>query len=136
MYGEIASKNTFDEWVIEYIIQNSADTTTVDLRSLKRSARRVYEKTPNLSEHQKNQLVLDAMDVLEVSKWVIKVDDQLQKGQVIWAINPNLPALFKDYRLEVIKAKQRHADYIYRLAYDKGYERKLVKGYTPDMDSL
>lgn len=136
MYGEIASKNTFDEWVIEYIIQNSADMTTVDLRSLKRSARRIYEKTPNLSEHQKTQLMLDAMDVLEVSKWVIKVDDQLQKGQVIWAINPNLPALFKDYRLEVIKAKQRHADYIYRLAYGKGYERKLVKGYTPDMDSL
>jgi hypothetical protein len=53
---------------------------------------------------------------------------------VIWAINPNLATLFKDYRAEVIKAKQRHTDYMYRLAYDKGYDRKLVKGYTPDMD--
>jgi hypothetical protein len=42
--------------------------------------------------------------------------------------------MFKDYRQTVIKAKQRHADYIYRHATAKGYDRKLVKGYTPDMD--
>ena len=42
--------------------------------------------------------------------------------------------MFKEYRQTVIKAKQRHADYIYRYATAKGYERKLVKGYTPDMD--
>jgi hypothetical protein len=42
--------------------------------------------------------------------------------------------MFKEYRERVIKAKQRHADYIYRYAYDKGKERKFVKGYTPDMD--
>jgi hypothetical protein len=40
--------------------------------------------------------------------------------------------MFKDYREQVLKAKQRHADYIYRHAYEKGKERKLVKGYDPD----
>jgi hypothetical protein len=43
-------------------------------------------------------------------------------------------AEFYDLREKVIKAKQRHADYIYRYAYEKGYDRQLVKGYTPDMD--
>ena len=42
--------------------------------------------------------------------------------------------MFREYREKVIKAKQRHADYIYRYATAKGYERKLVKGYDPSMD--
>jgi hypothetical protein len=40
--------------------------------------------------------------------------------------------MFKDYRANVLKAKQRHTDYIYRYATAKGKERKYVKGYDPD----
>lgn len=136
MYGELCEKDDFTNWVIEYIIQNSADLKTVDYRSLRRSARRVFEKIPHASEHQKMQMVLDAMNVLEASHWVIKTEEELHKQRITWAVNPNLPVLFKDYREQVIKAKQRHADYIYRYAYEKGYDRKTVKGYTPDLDSL
>jgi len=72
------------------------------------------------------------MSVLESSGWAIKTEEEIHKQRIVWAINPNLPALFKEYREDVIRAKQRHADYIYRYAYDKGYKRKLVKGYDPE----
>jgi hypothetical protein len=132
MYGELCEDDNFTNWVIEHIVQNSADLRTVDFRSIRRSARRVFEKMPLLTEHQKMQMVLDSMSVLESSGWAIKTEEELHKQRIVWAINPNLPALFKEYREDVIRAKQRHADYIYRYAYDKGYKRKLVKGYDPD----
>jgi hypothetical protein len=96
---------------------------------LKKSARRPLE---GKTDWQKDQMVMDAMLVLEQAGWVVQVESELHKKRVLWAINPSLPAMFKAYREKVIKAKQRHADYIYRYAYDKGYERKLVKGYDPD----
>ena len=131
--GEVGGviTNDFDQWMIEYIIQISGDTTMVDLRSLKRSARRPLE---GKTDWQKDQAVMDAMLVIEQSGWAVQVESELHKKRVTWALNPGLPEMFKEYRQKVIKAKQRHADYIYRYAYEKGYERKLVKGYSPDMD--
>ena len=131
--GEVggAIANDFDQWIIEYVIQISGDTQTVDLRSLKRSARRpLQDKT----DWQKDQMVIDAMLVVEQAGWAVQIESEMHKKKVTWAINPTLPTMFKEYRERVIKAKQRHADYIYRYATAKGYERKLVKGYTPDMD--
>ena len=132
MYGELVEEDTFTSWVIDHIVQNSTDVHQVDYKNLKRSARRYFEKLPLVSEYQKMQMVLDAMSVLESSGWAIKTEEELHKQRITWAINPNLPALFKEYREDVIKAKQRYADYIYRFAYDKGYSRKLVKGYDPE----
>lgn len=129
--GEVggAISNSFEQWMIDHIIQISADTQTVELRTLKRSARRQLE---DKTEWQKDQTIIDAMLVLEQAGWVIQTENELHKKRVVWAINPSLPVMFKSYRETVIKAKQRHADYIYRHAYNKGYERKLVKGYDPD----
>lgn len=132
MYGELIQEDTFTNWVIEHIIHNSADLRMVDYKSLRRSARRAFEKTPYISEQQKMAMVLDAMSVLEASGWAVKIEEELHKQRIVWAINPNIPETFKKYREEVIKAKQRHADYIYRYAYNKGYERKIVKGYDPE----
>lgn len=131
--GEVGGviTNDFDQWMIEYIIQISGDTTMVDLRSLKRSARRPLE---GKTDWQKDQAIMDAMLVIEQAGWAVQIESELHKKKVTWAINPTLPEMFKDYRQTVIKAKQRHADYIYRHATAKGYDRKLVKGYTPDMD--
>ena len=129
--GEVggAISNAFEQWMIDYIIQISGDVQTVELRTLKRSARRQLE---DKTEWQKDQTIIDAMLVLEQAGWVIQTENELHKKRVVWAINPSLPAMFKSYRETVIKAKQRHADYIYRHAYNKGYERKLVKGYDPE----
>jgi hypothetical protein len=129
--GEVAGaiSNDFDQWVIDHIIQNSTEITMIDLRTLKRSARRKLE---GKTEWQKDQMVMDAMLVLEQAGWAVKIEEELHKHRAMWAINPTLPTMFKDYREQVLKAKQRHADYIYRHAIDKGKERKLVKGYDPD----
>jgi hypothetical protein len=131
--GEVggAISNAFEQWMTDYIIQISGDVRTVDLRGLKRSARRPLE---DKSEWNKDQAIMDAMLVLEQAGWVVQIENELHKRKVTWAINPDLPAMFKGYRDRVLKAKQRHADYIYRYATAKGYERKLVRGYSPDMD--
>jgi len=129
--GELAGvlDDSFDQWMTDYIIQVSSETQMVDLRSLKRSARRRLE---GKTEWQKDQMVLDAMYTLEKAGWVVQVEEKMTKHHVVWAINPSIAGMFREYREKVIKAKQRHADYIYRYATAKGYERKLVKGYDPD----
>ncbi len=130
--GELGGTITddFDQWMIDHIIQISSDTQTVTLRDLKKSARRQLD---NRTDWQKEQAVMDAMLTLENAGWAIQIENELNKKRVTWAINPSLSTMFKDYRANVIKAKQRHADYIYRYAIVKGAERKYVKGYNPDM---
>lgn len=132
-FGEIGglSINELDRWLIEYIAQISGESVKVDLSGIKRSARRVLA---NKTDYQKDQCVLESMSILEHAGWVAQIENELHKRKVTWVINPDLASMFKDYREKVIKAKQRHADYIYRYAYAKGYERKLVKGYTLEMD--
>lgn len=129
--GEVGGvlQNDFDHWIIDHVIQISGDTQIVNLRTLKRSARRPLE---GKTEWQKDQAVLDGMLVLEQAGWAIQIENDLNKHKVSWALNPSLPTMFKTYRDKVIKAKQRHADYIYRYAYGKGYGRKTVKGFDPD----
>ena len=129
--GELAGvlDDSFDQWMTDYIIQVSSDTQTVDLRSLKRSARRQLE---GKNEWQKDQMVLDAMHTLERAGWVLQIDEKMNKHQVVWAINPSIAGMFREYREKVVKAKQRHADYIYRYATAQGKERKFVKGYDPE----
>ena len=129
--GEVAGtiENDFDQWLIDHIIQISSDVQMLDLRTLKRSARRPLD---GKTDWQKNQMIMDSMINLEQSGWVVQVENELHKSKVMWAINPSLSEMFKNYRTQVLKAKQRHADYIYRYAYQKGYDRKLVKGYDPE----
>ena len=129
--GEVGGviQNDFDKWVIDHVIQISGETQVLTLSSLKRSARRQLE---GKTEWQRDQAVMDAMLVLEQAGWAAVFENEPHKHKVSWAINPELPTMFKNYRESVIKAKQRHADYIYRYAYEKGYERKMVKGYDPD----
>ena len=130
--GEVGGMfdDSFDKWVIDHIIHISADNQAIDLRTLKRSARRQLE---GKTEWQKDQLVLDAMLILEQAGWAIQVESELHKHKVTWALNPSISTMFKEYRERVIVAKQRHADYIYRYAYEKGYERKVIKGFEDSM---
>jgi hypothetical protein len=129
--GEVGGtiEHDFDQWMVDHIIQISSDVQTVTLRDLKKSARRPLE---GKTDWQKEQSVMDAMLTLENAGWAIQVENELNKKRVIWAINPSLSTMYKDYRANVLKAKQRHSDYIYRYATAKGYERKIIKGYDPD----
>lgn len=128
--GEVAGviDNSWDKWILEHIVDIAEHTQTVDLRSIKRSARRKLE---GKSEGQKDQMVMDAMYTLEKREWVILVEEQLNRHQAVWSINPAVVNLFPEHRKQIRQAKQRHVDYAYRYAYAKGYDRKLVKGYDP-----
>ena len=129
--GELAGvlDDSFDQWMTDYIIQVSGEVQTVDLRGLKRSARRQLE---GKNEWQKDQMVMDAMYTLEKAGWVMQIEEKMTRHHVVWAINPSIATMFRDHREKVIKAKQRHADHIYRYAYAQGKERKLVRGYDPE----
>lgn len=133
--GEIggAVDDSFDRWITDHIIHISPDKQIVNLRDLKRSARRPLE---GKSEWQKQQAISESMDMLESARWVVRLEDEPNKQHIVWAINPTIGTMFTDYRQRVIKAKQRHADYIYRIAAatpgSKYSGRKLIKGYDPD----
>jgi hypothetical protein len=124
---------SFDQWVTDWVIHTAPDKLTVNLRDIKRSARRPLE---GKTDWQKQQMIADAMDTLEAARWVVKLEDEPNKQHLVWALNPSLGTMFADYRLKVLKAKQRHADYIYRIAAatpgSKYSGRKLIKGYDPE----
>jgi Protein of unknown function (DUF3987)/Bifunctional DNA primase/polymerase, N-terminal/Primase C terminal 2 (PriCT-2) len=125
--------DTFERWVADWVIHTAPDKLTVNLREVKRSARRPLE---GKTEWQKQQAISDAMDSLEAARWVVKLEDEPNKQHMVWALNPSLATMFPDHRARVLKAKQRHVDYIYRIAAatpgSKYSGRKLIKGYDPD----
>lgn len=117
----------FDQWVIEYVIQY-AGAGKLTLSEIKRSARRQFD--PRLSTWGQDQMVIGSMGELERAGWVIRLDDGSgeRSHKAEWAIDPRIADVFKDHRDQVMQAKQRRMDEIYRLSTKP---RKLVKGYTP-----
>jgi hypothetical protein len=63
-------------------------------------------------------MIYGAMYPLEQGRWVMRLDDASRENQHFaqWVINPALAVQFKDHRAEVIRAKQRQLDDIYRLS--------------------
>lgn len=122
----------FDQWLADWVIHHAPDKLTCTMREIKRAARRPLE---GKTEWQKLQTISDAMDTLEACKWAVRTEDEPHKQNIAWALNPSLATLFPDHRTRVLLAKQRHADYIYRIAAampDSRYTgRKVIKGYDP-----
>jgi hypothetical protein len=112
--SELSGASNFDTWLRDYIIQH-ADESTITLAEIKRSARRQIEK---VNVWQQDQMIYGAMHPLEQGRWVMRMDDGSKENQhhAQWAINPALAVQFKDHRAEVIRAKQRQLDEIYRLS--------------------
>ena len=129
--GEVGGvvRDEFDQWVMDHVVQHSADVSILTLAAIKRSARRPLE---GKTDWQKDQMIIEAMLLLEQAGWVVIMENEPHKKKMSWAIRPDLAQMFKGYRENVLKAKQRHADYIYRYAYEQGKPRKIVKGYDPD----
>ncbi len=113
-FGEVGGSSSFDTWVTDHII-HYCDRQTITMSEIKRSARRQLD---GAGPWQADQMVLNAMQVLEVAGWVIRMDDGTKENQhyAQWAINPNLAQQFGDYRKKVIQAKQRQLDEIYKLS--------------------
>ena len=122
--SDLGGMSNFDTWMQEYVIHH-ADKETLTLSEIKRSGRRQLGKTNGF---QADQMVVNALYALEKSRWVLRLDDGSKEHQHIatWAINPALKTQFSDYRTEVINAKQRRLDEIYKLSTK---EKPKVKGY-------
>ena len=112
--GEVVGTETFDVWMGTYIIHHS-DKEMITLSEIKRAARRQLKgKVPWMQE----QMIYTAMSHLENSQWVARIDDgdDEYRHKAQWYINPQLKDMFKGYRDEVIAAKQRQLDHIYKLS--------------------
>ena len=112
--GEMGGVSSFDLWLSDYVIHN-ADKSTLTLSDLKHAARRQLK---NVNTWSADQMVLSGMITLEQSNWVARVDDRTQEHRHIaqWMINPELIKKFAKHRADVILAKQRQLDEIYKLS--------------------
>lgn len=121
--------NDFDSWLVDHVVYHSEDVQVMTLAELRRSGRRHLE---NKTDWQRDTAIIDGMAMLEQAGWVAQIEVDVTRRKGSWAINPSLSEMFRDYRLRVVKAKQRHVDYIYRHAYEQGKSRKMIKGYDPE----
>ena len=123
--------DSLDVWITNHIIHLAGEQEHVSLRELKRSAKRKLSK---FTPWQAEQALRDSMTMLEQCGWVVVVDDSGKASHTVWAINPHLATMFKDYRLEIIKARQRQLDEIRSNVLAKGLhtERRIAKGYDPE----
>jgi hypothetical protein len=112
--GEMGGVSSFDLWLSDYVIHN-ADKSKLTLSDLKHAARRQLK---NVNTWSADQMVLSGMITLEQSNWVARVDDRTQEHRHIaqWMINPELIKKFAKHRADVILAKQRQLDEIYKLS--------------------
>lgn len=110
--SELGGVSSFDQWIAEHVVQY-ADKSELTLSGIKQAARR---QTPNMSPYVVDQMVLGAMYPLEQAGWVARLDDGsgLNRHQAQWAVNPQLATMFEQHRKEVIAAKQRMMDHVYR----------------------
>lgn len=123
-YGEVGGLTTdsIDQGVAEYILQHASIAETVSMSEIKRSLRRRIE---NMHALQQNELIREAMGVLERSNWVKLM--HADSRTATWAIDPRLANYFPDHRLAVIAAKQRLYDVIHATSGGKAPHYK-VKG--------
>ena len=127
---DTADTDSFQRWFTDFIIQR-ADQSTMTLKDIKHAIR---QKLPKLSTWELDQVIYNAMHSLEESRWTLRVDDGSEESKhvAMWAINPALAQIHKGHRTNVIVAKQRQREHIYRIS---SKPITPVYGYTPDMGS-
>lgn len=107
-------EQTFDTWLVEYILQ-WCDQPTITLSQIRRSARR---QLSGLSPWAAADVIMSSAGPLENHNWLMRIDDGKgeTRGIVEWAINPAIQTQFAQHRAEVVRAKQRVLDSIYKLS--------------------
>lgn len=109
--GELGTVDSFESWLMDYLIQYS-DKSMISLSDIKSSARRQIEK---MTPAAQNNLVLLTMATFEKYQWVMRMDDRTREfyGTAQWAVNPALAENYKEYRNTVIELKQKRMDELY-----------------------
>jgi hypothetical protein len=129
--GDLGGVSSFDQWLADHIIHNS-NAASITMTEIKHSARRQLK---GMNTWSADQMVIGGMMSLEQAGWVLRTDDRSQEHRHIaeWAINPSLFENFKAYRKQVMQAKQRQLDVIYKLS-TKGVPR--VKGIDDETGEI
>ncbi len=130
-FGEVGGVNTdsHDQYIYEYILQHAGEKPTVSMSDMKRSLKRRVE---HLTEHQKDEIVRNAMAALEEANWV-KCIEHTMKSQV-WAIDARLAEHFAEYRKTVVEAKQRIYDRIHEVSGGLAPRKRVVGSDILDLD--
>jgi hypothetical protein len=132
-YSEIAGvmDKSVQVAIIEYIVRLADQQDMVTLRDLKRAAIRRME---GLNPQEQERIVKESADVLIEDNWLALIEEN--KKSTVWAINPAIKNVDQDYKIAIIKAKQRQLDHARAivLANGKWTERKFAIGYKPEMD--
>lgn len=113
-FDQISNTSTFDNWLIEYMIQH-ADKPSIEMSEIKRSGHRQMQ---GMNTWQQDQQIITSMISLEKANWVIRVDDGSKEKvhYAKWAINNQLKVKFAEHRQSVIDAKQAQMNEIYILS--------------------
>lgn len=109
---DLGGTSTLERWVHDWIIQHS-DKQIVTMSDIKRAAKRQLEA---IAPSQHESRVMVAMIPLEDAGYVLRLDDMSTPHRAQWAINPILANQHAEYRQQVIEARQRQLDEIYRLS--------------------
>lgn len=103
--GELEDSSAFDTWLKNYIL--TTDEPTVTAADIKTAGKRLLDdiSTP----WGKHDVVTRSMHILEVNKWVVRLDDKSKdyQGLAAWAIQPELKVQFREDREKVSKAMER-----------------------------
>lgn len=120
-----------DKWLVNHIVQISADVSTVTSTELRSSARRPLASM-TVHKNMQDELIRASMGELEACCYAVQIDES-KRGIVTWAIDPRLATMYAGYRTKIIKAKQRQADERVKIIRSQGLEmeRQLVRGYDP-----
>lgn len=103
--GDMEGSATFDRWLKNHLL--TIEEPSISAADIRTSGKKFLDEfsTP----WAKHEAITRGMYILEVNRWVIRVDDKSKDHQGIasWIISPDLRMQFKDDREKVRKAVER-----------------------------
>ncbi|MCF1458339.1 MAG: DUF3987 domain-containing protein [Shewanella sp.] len=123
VYHDADQQESFEQWLINHVL-TTADSPTVSLRELKRSAKR---QLSNLSSIQKSLAIQEGMELLEQMNWVMLAKRTRTSAE--WWINPSLKNQFRVRRRELLIIRQKRLDLNRSIAMSGG--KYVVRQFTP-----
>lgn len=127
--GAADQDESFEEWIINHIVQLSGEVQTVTLRDLKRSSKnriKTLTKKGMYSNYEVDVAIRDAMYGLEQCGYVILVDEDARRNSYTWSVNPHIATMFHDYRKQRIIAHQKVLDDCYHKLTESGRTENAV----------
>ena len=103
-YGELSGNITsMDEWLVSHVI-TKVSSEHLDMTDIKRAAGKLVSDLPLWQQYQ---VIRDSAALLEKCNWLRCVEDKPSHNHALWAINPVLKDIYRDYRERVSSIKER-----------------------------